>query len=34
VIIEPPLTFALLAIKLRELIDAVNAGERPLRTTW
>jgi hypothetical protein len=34
VIIEPPLTFALLAIKLRELIDAVSAGERPLRTTW
>ena len=34
VIIEPPQTFTLLAAKLRDLVDAVSAGERPLRTTW
>jgi hypothetical protein len=34
VIIEPPLTVPLLASKLRDLVDAVSAGERPLRTTW
>jgi hypothetical protein len=34
VIIEPPPTFTLLAAKLRDLVDAVAAGERPVRTTW
>jgi hypothetical protein len=34
VIIEPPLTFTLLAAKLRALVDAVSAGERPVLTTW
>jgi hypothetical protein len=34
VIIEPPLTFTLLAAKLRDLVDAVSAGERPVRRIW
>jgi hypothetical protein len=34
VIIEPPLTVTLLAAKLRDLVDAVSAGERPVRRIW
>jgi len=34
VIIEPPLTFRLLAAKLRDLADAVADGDRPVATTW
>ncbi|HWK17774.1 MAG TPA: hypothetical protein VNR66_10015 [Solirubrobacteraceae bacterium] len=34
VIIEPPLTFRLLAAKLRDLVDAVAVGDRPVATTW
>jgi hypothetical protein len=34
VIIERPLTFRLLAAKLRHLVDAVADGDRPVATTW
>jgi hypothetical protein len=34
VVIEPPVTFAALATKLRNLVEAVACGERPLLETW
>jgi hypothetical protein len=34
VIIEPPLTFRLLAAELRDLVDAVADGVWRVATTW
>jgi hypothetical protein len=34
VMIEPSIEFELLAVKLRDLVDAVAAGERPFLDSW
>jgi hypothetical protein len=34
VMIEPSIAFELLAVRLRDLVDAVAAGERPFLDSW
>lgn len=34
VMIEPSIAFEVLAVKLRDLVDAVAAGERPFLDSW